>query len=517
MRPFRFSIAALALLCAGPLLAENVTQQWQVNKEYPLQIGGSFTLDNAAGNVDITVHDSPRLMVTATSVVTAINEAALAEGREQTRMSIGGDERSRFIKTLTPAIRTGAWSSVVHYAVRVPRTVHVKVTSLAADSIRVFGISGNVTVKSFSGVVVLDKVRGASTVETVNGSIVFDPLRTPEANAFLSTINGNIVVAVNQDANFEWIAETLRGDIRTTMPTRGSFVSRTTFRGGINAPGGPTVTTSSMMGNIFVLRRGTKVQQAESVRTAGLQLPRTAPNTVSSIPVIKHERVEGRFIYTTSLGTIMIGEARNDVRLHTGAGEVQVGTVLGEAYVTSSGGPLRIGNVLGPVTAKTEAGDVLVNAAREGGTITTGGGIIRLIYTGGPTTLYSGGGDIVVRQAKGPITAETKSGDINISIHPTSKTERVNAKTAKGNIVLNVSPKFAADVEATILTTNPTDTVISEVPGLSIRKEQVGGKTRIVATGKLNGGGEKVELYAENGGIQITTRAGNPITVISPQ
>ena len=38
-------------------------------------------------------------------------------------------------------------------------------------------------------------------------------------------------------------------------------------------------------------------------------------------------------------------------------------------------------------------------------------------------------------------------------------------------------------------------------------REQVGGKTKIHAMGKVNGGGERVELYAEDGGIQISARA----------
>jgi hypothetical protein len=36
------------------------------------------------------------------------------------------------------------------------------------------------------------------------------------------------------------------------------------------------------------------------------------------------------------------------------------------------------------------------------------------------------------------------------------------------------------------------------------------------ATGKVNGGGERVELYAEDGDIHITTQSAAPFTVMTP-
>ena len=146
---------------------------------------------------------------------------------------------------------------------------------------------------------------------------------------------------------------------------------------------------------------------------------------------------------------------------------------------------------MGTLTASTRAGDILVDSTRRGGTISTEGGTISLLYTSGPTTLTSGGGDITVRQAAAPVSAETSSGDIAITIDPQSKTETITAQTGKGNVILNVPPLFRADIEATITTNDPTgDTIVSDIPGLSITREQVGGTTRVRAVGKINGGGE---------------------------
>lgn len=517
MKLSRFLTAALSLLWSGALLAANVTQTSQITRTLPLNIGGSFVLENGSGNIEVIGHSEPTMVMTATFVLSAVNQAALTEAKQGTNVGFHGDANTRILRTLVPVLRSNGWSCAVHYSVKVPRTVHVKVTSNGtAERIRVANIIGNVTVKSFQGIVQLDGVSGATIAETVNGSIIFSPTRGPDANAQLSTINGNIVAAVDPEANFEWAAETIRGDFRTTLAgIRARFRDRNSLRAGVNAPGGPTLATTSLMGNIYLLRKGSRTAEAVSVRT-GEAIP--IPPTRAGLPVYRQEQVQGGLVYSTNLGNIFVREVRGNARLATGAGEVQLGTVYGHVFLNSMGGPLRLGDIFGAVQAHTEAGDVLVNAAREGGTITTGGGNIRVLYTGGPTSLTSGGGDIVVRQAAGPVNADTKSGDITITVHAEAKTQKVTAKTQKGNIILNVAPKFGAEVDATIITSAAdSDKITSELAGLQIRRDQVGEKTRIRATGKLNGGGERIELVAEDGGILITSRAGAPVTVITPQ
>ncbi|HEV2720620.1 MAG TPA: hypothetical protein VG323_11425, partial [Thermoanaerobaculia bacterium] len=160
----------------------------------------------------------------------------------------------------------------------------------------------------------------------------------------------------------------------------------------------------------------------------------------------------------------------------------------------------------GNLIAHSGGDGVSVRFARAGGSISTDGGIIKVEFTGGPTTLNSGrGGDIIVHQSNSAIDAETRSGDIVIGSDANVKTQRIIARTARGNVTLHLAPRFGADVDATVLTSdNDSDAIVSDFQGLQIRKEQVGGKTKVRATGKINGGGERLELYAEEGTIHIS-------------
>jgi len=106
------------------------------------------------------------------------------------------------------------------------------------------------------------------------------------------------------------------------------------------------------------------------------------------------------------------------------------------------------------------------------------------------------------------------SGDIVINSDPAQKTQRISAHTSRGNVTLNLSPRFGADVDATVITSdNDAEGIYSDFAGLQIRKEQVGAKTKVHATGKINGGGERLELYAEDGTIHISSSTASPASV----
>jgi DUF4097 and DUF4098 domain-containing protein YvlB len=518
MKPtYRTLIAAAALFWCAAAYAANFGATDTAAFEFQIDPDGTLWIENPLGNVDVVGGDGATVVISVQKTITGTDQAAIAEGRQQTQILTTGDKRMRFIRTVLPVLHTARWRTSVAYTVRVPRGIQVKIASNSSDRIKVSAMSGSVTVKNTNGTIVLEALTGPIDVDSVNGSVMYELNGRPGANTQLSTINGQIQVTVPGDASFRWVADTLRGDIMTTMPVHGRF-SGTTYRGNVNAINrGPTVTTAAMMGNIFVLRKGTQTGQARSVRslpemTGGQQAPPMIQAGPAIVPRFQRPIIEGDFTYATSLGNVWVDNVRGFAKVETGAGEVHLGTVAGECTIVSLGGPIDLGDIFGPVNAETKAGDIIARALRAGGTLTTGGGMIRVLYGAGPLHLHSGGGDITVRQASGAISADTRSGDITINLEPVVKTQTIDARTAQGNIILNVSSRFAADIDATVMISDDSENAIrTDFTGLSIRRDQVGGRTRVHATGKINGGGDRIELYAEEGDIQITGQSVNPL------
>jgi DUF4097 and DUF4098 domain-containing protein YvlB len=513
---FRFLIAVLALFAS--VEAFGGVQVDEASFEALVDLNGSVLLLNAYGSVDVVGGDGNKVVITVQRVINAMNDQALKDAKEVVNTTLEGNASMRVAKTTFPEPRDPRWTAVVNYTVRVPRSVHVKVVGRSMDHIKVSQILGNVTVNAFSGTIILSNLGGASVVDTINGRVIYDFPDRPLANARITAVNADIDIYAPRESAFDWVAETLMGDLLTSFDMRGLF-NGNVYKGHANNSGGPTLTTITFSGRVRLLARGTAPEQARRVSRT-VSAPQGSSNT-ASLPPVREVKIpivyRAMWVYEADVADISIGEIHGSTRIMTGAGEVELGVVFGTANVNSRGGPLTFGDMMGPIDVHTDAGDVTVRVARQGGSASTEGGSVRVTYAGGPMTLRSGGGDIVVQQAAGSIDATTRSGDIGVTLSPLQKTQRVTAKTSQGNVTLVVNPNFAADIDAIVVTEDgDANRIHSDFP-LTIRREAYNGKTRIHATGKINGGGERVELVAEDGSINISSQVVSPMVIASPR
>jgi len=515
----RTFIAVAVLASSTQLFGASFAVSSRVVREFPVDPAGSVWIDNPFGSIDVIGGDGTVISVTADRTLTAPDTMTLKEASDAVALSFEGDTKVRLIRTLLPPMRNVRWAVAVNYVVRVPRGVNVKIGgSKSAEHIRVANVNGSVTINGFSGVVMLEGVVGASVVNMVNGRIIYDYTQKPVARAQVQAVNADIDMWLPANSNFEWVANTINGDMLSTFNVKAGRFNGSVFHGAVGS-GGTTISTESMMGHVAILVKGSNLNDAQSIRNNDPAHP-AGPGDVLRQPAKKIQMpfVTGDFVFAASVADVVVGEVRGNARVETGAGEVELGAVFGQCNVTSLGGPLNLGDIMGSLFAHTGAGDIIVRAARMGGQVTTDGGLIRVIYAGGPMTLRSGGGDIIVRQFSAFMDAETSSGDVTLTADPGQKTIKATARTLQGNIVLNVSPRFAADIDATILTSDPdVNEMHIDFNGISVRREQVGNKTRIRATGKINGGGEHVELYAEDGDIHITAQNITPLRLANPK
>jgi len=513
-----FSIIAI-LLGAATASAATFGAAEVYQKSAPIDGDGQLVVVNPFGDIEVVGIDGLKeVAFTVRKSVSGADDVAIKEGRELTALLFDGDNKTRFIKTAMPLMHDRRWASGVDYTIRVPKSIRVRIEAHTGQRIHVANISGAVWIKNVNGIIDLDNVTGAVTADSANGSVVYESIFKPTNEIRISTVNGNVELDVPADSSFKWAGQTLRGDFFATIPSTGRFAGPM-FRGAVNGEHGPQVNTTSYMGNVYVLRRGTRAEDAQSMRAAMV----TSNNGGEDLPrgvVAKTLQVasfDGDLIFSTPLGNISVGQVRGAARVETRAGEVHLGSVQSQCDIVSLGGPVTLGEVRGPLTARTTAGDVTINAAHQGAVVSTGGGMIRMLFAAGPTNLHTAGGDIVVRQATGPISAETRSGDVTIVLDPLIRSAAVDAKSAEGNVTLYVNAQIAADIDATLLTSDPdANSIRTDFPGLTIHREQIGKKTRIRATGKVNGGGDRVSLYAEDGDITIRTVMSGSVGVSSP-
>jgi DUF4097 and DUF4098 domain-containing protein YvlB len=495
---------------------------------------GSLLIDNPIGQIRIVGTSKPGLRWEAIKVVRGSEAADVQEGRELTRLQIEGVENSRVLRTLVAyPLRNGRWEATVAYTIEVPAETNISVINITTPLIHIKGITGSVRVKNVSGRVELDSLTGELHVESVNAVVRAALPANVTRNAYLSSVSGRVELSAPPGASFNWTAETARGGVHASFHAAGFFRAEENTRryyAAINGNKGPTVVTSSVLGDVYLLRPGNTLAQASMIsgpkdaegtrptpRPAPLQpesqvaFQRVTRTLLMQMPTARsfaaqQEHIAGNYRVDAPLGSIFIGQIDGDANVATRAGEIVIGRVAGKGDLRSLGGSLHLGDIEGAVTAHTSVGDIVVRNARKGGSAVTDAGLIRIGRSTGPLNLRSGGGDVVVHRAEAPLDAETRSGDIVIGIPAGISGLRVNATTADGNINLQVPAGFGADIDATVVTsTNSADVIQTDLRGLTIVRDSVGGKTRIRATGKINGGGAKITLRANEGVIQIRT------------
>ncbi|SDG21814.1 DUF4097 and DUF4098 domain-containing protein YvlB [Lentzea fradiae] len=114
------------------------------------------------------------------------------------------------------------------------------------------------------------------------------------------------------------------------------------------------------------------------------------------------------------------------LRVHTGAGQVDVGAVTGDAKVKTGSGSLRVGAVTGCLTVKNSNGNT------EVGTV------------GGELRVRAASGDITVERAEGALEAKSAMGAITVG-QVVRDTATLN--TAMGGIEVGIADGSAAWLE----------------------------------------------------------------------
>jgi hypothetical protein len=524
--PFLFAAVAL---CASVGALAATPQIDQFTREFPIEPTATLWLNNPYGSIDVVGTDDDKVTVTIQRQITASDEASLRDAKTAVIFSFEGDPRVRVIKTHFPDPHDPRWAAICNYFVRVPRSVSVKVAAKAMDHVRLMQLAGSVTVTAFSGTVIMSNVTGPSTVDSVNGRVIYDYAQRPTADAHVQVINADVDMYVPREAAINWVAQSLLGDLVTSFSDLHGLFQGNVFRGRVGSGQAPTLTTTTIAGRVTLQARGTPPNELRRIVAMAAKASRngqvdespagrsptvqTDPTTVPpvrkfQVPIIYQQNWQ----FISNIMDVAVGEVHGNAHVETGAGEVDLRVVFGNCEVDSGGGPLKLGDLMGPIEVHTDAGDVTINTARQGGSATTDGGLVRVNWAGGPMSLRSGGGDIFVGQTIAPIDAATRSGDISITVSPMMKTNRVVAKTAQGNVTLIVSPTFGADIDATVVTDDADANRIRSDFNLTVRRETANGKTRLRATGKINGGGDRIELYAEDGSINISSQVITPVT-----
>ena len=255
--------------------------------------------------------------------------------------------------------------------------------------------------------------------------------------------------------------------------------------------------------------------------------------------------VDGRVKAKTSGGDVSISRTKQQVIAKTSGGDIEIIEVSGPVEAKTSGGGIYIRRNSASIVANTSGGDIelvdvgaAVEAHTSGGDIdvtrtngsievSTSGGDIDLRNIGGAVKAATSGGDIDASGVKGGIAVKTSGGDINLSgIHGfiEAKTSggdieadmalsnfaqdhHVDMHSSGGDLMLTIPAKLPATIHAEISyrqnARHRNEFRIKSDFELQHETSKDGSEIILKADGKINGGGDLINLSTSHGNITI--------------
>ncbi|MCE0498924.1 MAG: DUF4019 domain-containing protein [Methylacidiphilales bacterium] len=251
------------------------------SQTFPLNADGRFSLDNVNGRIEI--HGWNNNAIAINSVI----HGRTSESVEAVRINIDSKPDRVIVHTEQPSKTTGSswgwpWfendNASVDYAITVPQRARLADIRSVNGNITINGVSGDIAASTVNGETQIKDTTGNLSLSTVNGRIAADvSLLGAGQSVSLNTVNGELQLAVPENADANFSASTVNGGISSEFPSlqvKKEFPVGSDLNG-VLGNGGATVKATSVNGSITIMKNQMSKQipantPAESPVTNGL-------------------------------------------------------------------------------------------------------------------------------------------------------------------------------------------------------------------------------------------------------
>lgn len=257
--------AVIAIVLAGILQAQ---ESREVRKSGPFAKDGRLLVDTYKGSVELTTWEKPEIDIVA-RIESDERGRSAKDDVERTEIRIKLTENSARIKTDYDRVRRhrdgflGIFSDgpnelpMVHYAIKVPRSVSVEIKDYKSTT-RVSGLESMLTIDSYKGEIDVQNLSGSIDLNTYKGE-AHVKIANLTGRSRAETYKGEIGITLPKGKGFELDAELGRdadfrtdfaiGQERTGKRNRGRDI-----RAAVNG-GGPLVRLNTHKGSIRLLEQ----------------------------------------------------------------------------------------------------------------------------------------------------------------------------------------------------------------------------------------------------------------------
>lgn len=249
-RPILFRLLALTVAAlAAPAFA--VEKPFEAT--YPLPTGGSFSLTNVNGSVEIRAWDRDEVQVRAV-------KRSRTDPAGESRVKIEVEAKPDSVAVFTRYPEADPVDVTVEYVIRVPARLLLTSIQTVNGDIRVRDVETGGELRTVNGD--LEVLNGAGHVEarTTNGNIRLELAHIGDGSQPIraETVNGSVALEVPASVNADLHARSLNGDFQSDLPLEVQATSgRAEVRARLGRGGAPVVLRTVNGGIRILAARGT--------------------------------------------------------------------------------------------------------------------------------------------------------------------------------------------------------------------------------------------------------------------
>lgn len=186
----------------------DAAEKEQVSRTFKVTDGATFVLSNLSGDVSVKVAPGNEIRVDATKYA----RGGEADAKQQlAETTIQFDEHANRVEVRVDRTRGGRHMRVaVDFAVTVPPATSVEVRSVSGD-ISVNDVKGEVTVEAVSGDITASNLARAASIKTVSGDVALSNSAT-EGRLGVNSVSGDVVLKMVKAQTLE--AASVSGDVK---------------------------------------------------------------------------------------------------------------------------------------------------------------------------------------------------------------------------------------------------------------------------------------------------------------
>lgn len=233
----------------------------------------SIEIDNVNGSIDVVGTDGDQVQLVVDEKFRAESKAKLEEARKRITLETTQDGNSLRLYVDDPFRwqDDGFWGfhegrgycGSMDFEVQVPRNTRVMLKTVDG-SVRVRDVTGDFSVHSVSGRIIMENLAGSGTARTVNGAVNVKFRENPSENSDFGSINGSVELYFAPKLNADFRLHTFNGSVFSDFPIEAPSAEvehegmRTIYRahresGGRVGTGGPEIRVETLNGAIRIL------------------------------------------------------------------------------------------------------------------------------------------------------------------------------------------------------------------------------------------------------------------------